>query len=91
MRISEPAPAKLNLALHVRGWLPDGRHALETIFAFCTDGDKVEAEAGDEFTLEIDGPFAEGLSADHRLDAFVALDRQRARAGAGPHGPRLSI
>ena len=67
MRISEPAPAKLNLALHVRGWLPDGRHALETIFAFCTDGDKVEAEAGDEFTLEIDGPFAEGLSADDNL------------------------
>jgi len=29
MRLSEPAPAKLNLALHVRGKLPDGRHALE--------------------------------------------------------------
>ena len=33
-RISEPAPAKLNLALHVRGRLPDGRHAIETLFAF---------------------------------------------------------
>jgi 4-diphosphocytidyl-2-C-methyl-D-erythritol kinase len=62
MRFSEPAPAKLNLALHVRGKLPDGRHALETIFAFCVDGDRVEAEPGDEFGLEIVGPFAGQLT-----------------------------
>jgi 4-diphosphocytidyl-2-C-methyl-D-erythritol kinase len=67
MRYSEPAPAKLNLALHVRGRLPDGRHALETVFAFCTDGDKLEAEAADELNLEIGGPFAEGLSAEDNL------------------------
>ena len=46
MRLAEPAPAKLNLALHVRGRLPDGRHAIETLFAFCTDGDRVEARVG---------------------------------------------
>ena len=51
MRLAEPAPAKLNLALHVRGRLPDGRHAIETIFAFCTDGDRVEAEAAVSFTF----------------------------------------
>lgn len=67
MRISEPAPAKLNLALHVRGRLPDGRHALETLFAFCTDGDKLEAEIADELFLEITGPFAEALPADENL------------------------
>ena len=59
MRISEPAPAKLNLALHVRGRLPDGRHALETVFAFCTDGDRLQAEADAGLSLEIAGPFAE--------------------------------
>jgi len=37
----EIAPAKLNLALHVRGKLPDGRHSIETVFAFCTDGDRL--------------------------------------------------
>lgn len=58
MRYSEPAPAKLNLALHVRGKLPDGRHRLETIFAFCTDGDKLEGEVADKLSLEITGPFA---------------------------------
>ena len=67
MRLSEPAPAKLNLALHVRGKLPDGRHALETLFAFCTDGDRLEAEPADELSLEIAGPFADGLSIGENL------------------------
>ena len=67
MRYGEPAPAKLNLALHVRGSLPDGRHALETVFAFCTDGDRLEVEAADGLCLEIAGPFAEGLSDENNL------------------------
>jgi 4-diphosphocytidyl-2-C-methyl-D-erythritol kinase len=67
MLLSEPAPAKLNLALHVRGKLTDGRHAIETLFAFCTDGDRVEAEEADNFRLEIVGPFADGLSAKDNL------------------------
>lgn len=58
----EIAPAKLNLALHVRGRLPDGRHAIETVFAFCTDGDRLSAEANDRLSLEITGPFAAELS-----------------------------
>ena len=73
MRISEPAPAKLNLALHVRGKLPDGRHALETLFAFCTDGDRVEAEHGAGVSLQIAGPFAPQLSSDDNLVLRAAL------------------
>jgi 4-diphosphocytidyl-2-C-methyl-D-erythritol kinase len=57
----EIAPAKLNLALHVRGKLPDGRHSIETIFAFCTDGDRLTAEANGEISLTISGPFADEL------------------------------
>ena len=57
----EIAPAKLNLALHVRGKLPDGRHAIETIFAFCTDGDRLSAKTSDTLSLEISGPFAAQL------------------------------
>jgi 4-diphosphocytidyl-2-C-methyl-D-erythritol kinase len=67
MLLSEPAPAKLNLALHVRGKRPDGRHSIETLFAFCTDGDRVEAEEADELRLEIVGPFADGLCTDDNL------------------------
>jgi 4-diphosphocytidyl-2-C-methyl-D-erythritol kinase len=58
------APAKLNLALHVRGKLPDGRHRIETIFAFCTDGDRLSAEPAEGLSLDIRGPFAAELPAD---------------------------
>ena len=61
---AEVAPAKLNLALHVRGRLPDGRHRLETVFAFCVDGDRLRAEAADALTLTVDGPFASALIDD---------------------------
>jgi 4-diphosphocytidyl-2-C-methyl-D-erythritol kinase len=64
MKYLEPAPAKLNLALHVRSKLPDGRHAIETLFAFCIDGDFVEAEPADTLSLQIKGPFAGGLTCD---------------------------
>ena len=59
---SEIAPAKLNLALHVRGVLPDGRRAIETIFAFCTDGDRLSGEPAEELSLKVVGPFAEKLA-----------------------------
>ena len=55
MELQEPAPAKINLALHVRGKLSDGRHRLETIFAFCTDGDRVTARPADELSLQVEG------------------------------------
>ena len=63
MQAKEPAPAKVNLALHVRGKLPDGRHRLETVFAFCTDGDQIAADPADDLTLQVRGPFAADLGA----------------------------
>ncbi len=62
MTACETAYAKLNLALHVRHRRPDGYHALETVFAFCADGDRLSAELADTTTLTIDGPFGAGLS-----------------------------
>jgi len=79
IKYSEPAPAKLNLALHVRGKLPDGRHRLETIFAFCTDGDTLEAEAADELSLSFSGPFAgELLEGDNLVLKAARALRERA-------------
>jgi 4-diphosphocytidyl-2-C-methyl-D-erythritol kinase len=83
----EIAAAKLNLALHVRGKLPDGRHAIETIFAFCTDGDRLSAEPADEFALSLTGPFAAELSdGDDNLVLRAARGLAEAagvRGGAG--------
>lgn len=81
IRYTEPAPAKLNLALHVRGKLPDGRHALETVFAFCTDGDLLEAEAADGLSLTLSGPFAGELPASG--DNLVIKAAKALREAAG--------
>ena len=62
-RRREIAPAKLNLALHVRGKLPDGRHAIETIFAFCIDGDRLSAEACGRTVARGDRPVRGATSA----------------------------
>lgn len=61
----EIAPAKINLALHVRRRRDDGRHDIETIFAFCTDGDLLEGESFEPenrgMTLALEGPFGGGF------------------------------
>ena len=83
MIISEPAPAKLNLALHVRAKLPDARHAIETLFAFCTDGDRVEGEEADNVTLDVAGPFADVLGADNLVLTAANALRQAAQVERG--------
>lgn len=60
--LSETAYAKLNLALHVRERLPDGYHRIETIFAFCEDGDELSAEHAPSASLRVSGEFAGALT-----------------------------
>ena len=57
----ETAYAKINLALHVRGRAPDGYHRIETLFAFCEDGDGLSVAEGAGLTLTVTGPFAPEL------------------------------
>ena len=90
MELVEPAPAKLNLALHVRGKLPDGRHAIETIFAFCTDGDKLAVTAADELTLDVAGPFAGELGSPENNLVLRAALLLKERAGVG-QGAALTL
>jgi 4-diphosphocytidyl-2-C-methyl-D-erythritol kinase len=77
----EIAAAKLNLALHVRGKLPDGRHAIETVFAFCADGDRLSAEPAEELSLQTAGPFAAELPA--AKDNLVLRAAEALRSAAG--------
>jgi 4-diphosphocytidyl-2-C-methyl-D-erythritol kinase len=60
--ITETAPAKINLALHVRHRRADGYHELETLFAFATEGDIVTVEPATTDVFEIDGPQASALT-----------------------------
>jgi len=82
--ITELAPAKINLALHVRAKRPDGYHEIETLFAFCRDGDVVTvAEVGhDSFTIT--GPFSNALAAESNNLVLAARDAFAAAFGALP-------
>lgn len=55
---AEEAPAKINLALHVRRRRADGYHDLETLFAFTRFGDRLTATEADDWALEVGGPTA---------------------------------
>ena len=62
-RISEAAPAKVNLYLHIGGARDDGLHDLASLFVFTRDGDIVHVEHNDDISLSITGPFAGELDA----------------------------
>jgi 4-diphosphocytidyl-2-C-methyl-D-erythritol kinase len=83
--LRETAFAKVNLALHVRGRLPDGRHRLETLFAFCEDGDELEFAPADVISLDIDGVDPAEIGGDNLvLRAAYAL-RSAAGTARGAH------
>jgi 4-diphosphocytidyl-2-C-methyl-D-erythritol kinase len=78
MQVTEAAPAKINLALHVRAPRSDGYHELETLFAFVEAGDEVTVTAATSDRFSISGPFAAAL--DGQADNLVTRARDRFRA-----------
>lgn len=83
--IIELAPAKLNLALHVRARRPDGYHELDTLFAFVTHGDRILVAPGAEDSFMIEGPFASALRATD--DNLVLRARDAFREAFGVAQP----
>lgn len=61
--MSDAAPAKVNLFLHLRGLRADGYHLLESLAVFPGVGDVIEAEDGPGLSLSLDGPFGWDLPA----------------------------
>lgn len=58
---TEPAPAKLNLCLHVTGQRADGYHLLDSLVAFASVGDTITARPADHLSLAITGEQAARL------------------------------
>ena len=82
MTITETAPAKINLALHVRARRSDGYHEIETLFAFLRDGDVVTIAESDRDSFALTGPFAPALAGEESNLVLAARDAFAAR-----HGP----
>lgn len=86
--ITEAAPAKLNLYLHILGRRADGYHELDSLVAFADVGDRLTAAPADGGPhLDITGPFAGLLRAEDPAGnlvtrAAVALADRIGRAPA---------
>ena len=77
LAVTELAPAKLNLALHVTGRRADGYHLLESLVVFTRFGDRLHIGPAAADRFSIDGPFADGL--DAARDNLVILAREALR------------
>ena len=90
--ISETAPAKINLYLHVGPRRADGLHDLASLFVFTEEGDRVFAEPAADLSLTIEGPFAAALAgADPHENLVMAAARAlQSRAGCNK-GAKLRL
>jgi 4-diphosphocytidyl-2-C-methyl-D-erythritol kinase len=86
-RLSLPAPAKLNLFLHVTGRRPDGYHSLQTLFQFIDLCDTLHFECRADGRLQLHDALP-GVSPEDNLVVRAARLLQQAsgcRLGADIH------
>jgi len=81
--LSVPAAAKINLYLHVTGKRDDGYHLLDSLVAFAGVHDMVTLSPADGLSLDLDGPFADGVPGGADNLALKAAARLREAAGCG--------
>lgn len=82
--LSEPAHAKINLALHVTGRRADGYHTLESLVVFARAGDRITVTpaSADDFTVS--GAYAAETPRDASNLVLRARDLFRAHGGCEP-------
>jgi 4-diphosphocytidyl-2-C-methyl-D-erythritol kinase len=78
------ARAKINLYLHVVGKRDDGFHLLDSLIVFAETGDRLAVAPAADLTLEIDGPFADGLVAEADNLVLRAARALAAEIGIAP-------
>lgn len=83
MPIRIPAPAKLNLFLHITGKRADGFHLLESLTFFTEFGDSVEVSEASALSLTITGPFADNIEGDNLVLRAARLLQQQAGIKTG--------
>lgn len=86
----EPAPAKVNLFLHVGPVQPDGYHPIASWMVFADLGDTLALEPAQAWSFAVEGPFAAGVGDGENLVQSAAR-RLFARAGTPPAPLRLTL
>ena len=83
--VREFAPAKVNLALHVTGRRGDGYHLLDSFVVFLATGDWLDSGPGEDLTLALKGPQADGIPVGDNLvlKAAAALAEAAGQPGLG--------
>lgn len=79
--ITEFAPAKVNLALHVTGRRADGYHTLESLAVFTRFGDRITVEDSTEDRFSVSGRYAVEVPTDDGNLVLKARDALRAAFG----------
>ena len=80
--ITEFAPAKVNLTLHITGQRADGYHLLDSLVVFCGIGDRVTVQPSAALSLTITGPQAQSLTAQDDNLVLQAARAMDAKLGA---------
>jgi len=91
--VTEDAPAKINLALHVTGQRDDGYHLLDMLVTFAGHGDRLSFTPTDADGFTIGGRFAAELGGDLGSNLVLKardLLRQAVLAQGG-HAPAVAI
>lgn len=79
-----PAPAKLNLFLHITGRRPDGYHQLQTVFRLLDWGDRIHLRVRDNGRIRREGTSAAGVAeADDLAIRAAHLLKDAANIGQG--------
>lgn len=68
-----PAPAKLNLFLHITGRRPDGYHQLQTVFRLLDWGDRIRLRVRDDGRIRREGISVAGVAEADDLAVRAAL------------------
>jgi 4-diphosphocytidyl-2-C-methyl-D-erythritol kinase len=94
--ITEFAPAKINLTLHVLGKRPDGYHLLESLVVFAKAGDTLTVEPAEDLTFRVTGPNAAALADTPEADNLVLkaarlLDAARLSDTGRGRGARITL
>lgn len=76
-QVSEHAPAKINLSLHITGQRDDGYHLLDSLVVFTKAGDTVAAQFATEDSLAITGRFSTTLQVESDNLVLRARDMVR--------------